>query len=299
MISIFINEEITKLEDLLIQTLSEDPLKRPRFSEIVAQLEKFPKEMPKEKEFLELFKAELNRKGGIEFQQNLFQLFESFPIFLFNADLTEAERVINDIEKLVLSKGDIDELNKMKILKGDLLMCQKKFDLAEKEYLSCNFDRNQINEEQHRIVRLAILYKAILSQKNETKNDRIQLFLENCIWNLGLFPELDDVELRQTLVYGFAIMMDKFDGENLISTQNNEIYFDDYKKEIRKQTKNKEILRKCEAFFQVLETNRSEDKKLCFTEIASFLLMNFDTEIVLTVPVANRNKEIHRKKIKK
>ena len=141
--------------------LSENPIKRPRYSEIVKQRETLPKKTPSEKEFAEMFKAELNSKKGIDFQQNLFELFESFPIFYFNDDLKEAQRIIDEIQKLILSNKNAtkDEVYKMKIFKGNLLMYQKKYELAEKEYLSCKFKKKiQINMEKHKDARLIILY---------------------------------------------------------------------------------------------------------------------------------------------
>ena len=54
-----------------------------------------------------------------------------------------------------------------------------------------------------------------------------------------------------------------------------------FKKQIIiKQTRNKEILNKCESFFKDLEKNQVGNKKLLlFSEIAGFLIMDFDAPI--------------------
>ena len=116
--------------------LSEDPKKRPRFSEIISQLKTIPNEKPDEIKFVDIFKGELNTIKGIEFQQNLFELFESFPIFYFNGDFKDAERILEEIQKLLSLKENVSSevLNKSKIFRGDIFVCQKKFDLAEQEY---------------------------------------------------------------------------------------------------------------------------------------------------------------------
>lgn len=284
------------MEDLLLQILSDDPLKRPRFSEIVSQLEKFPKEKPDEKEFVEVFKAELNSKKGIEFQQNLFQLFESFPIFYFNADLNEAERIINEIQHLLLSteNPNNDDLNQMKILSGDLLMCQKKYDLAEQKYLSCNFPKDKINEQNHKEVRLAILYKAIVIElKNKTKLEEYNLKLQNSIKNLEKQPETADSEEKygkRRELNGFEFMMDNLMGKNTMTAASKKKQdFEYFKNQIRKQTKNKEILEKLNHFFQALENNQLQKEQLSlYSEIASFLLINFDQTIAFWQQVATQ-----------
>ena len=267
--------------------LSESPIKRPRFSEIVSQLEKFPKEMPDEKGFVEVFKAELNSKKGIEFQQNLFQLFESFPIFYFNTDLNEAERIINEIQNLLLSNQNPnkDELNQMKILNGDLLMCQKKYYLAEEKYLSCDFSKDKINEQKHKEVRLAILYKAIVIElTNKTKLAEYNLKLQNSIKNLEKQPETVDYEEKygkRRELNGFEFMMNNLMGKNTMATTSKKKQdFEYFKNQIRKQTKNKEILDKLNHFFQALENNQLQKEGLSlYSEIASFLLINFDQTI--------------------
>ena len=263
--------------------LSEEPIKRPRYSEIVKQLEKLPKKTPSETEFAEMFKAELNSKKGIDFQQNLFELFESFPIFYFNDDLYEAERIIDEIRKLVLSNSNAknEEVNKMKIFNGDFLMCQKKYELAEKEYLSCSFEKYQINVEKHKDVRLTTLYKLMeLDSKNSEKISMYRLKLEESISNCVKEPKNlaeNEIYTQSQELTGFKFMMGKLMGENRLSDQ---ITGEVFKNQIRKQTKNKEILKKCDQFFTTLAKNEFSKKDLMlYSDIAAFLVMDISLEI--------------------
>ena len=53
------------MDNLILKMLDDEPKKRPRFSQIVSHLDKFPKERPDESEFFELFKekTELDNEG--------------------------------------------------------------------------------------------------------------------------------------------------------------------------------------------------------------------------------------------
>ena len=76
-------------------------------------------------------------------------------------------------------------------------MCQKKYELAEKEYLSCSFEKYQINMEKHKDVRLSSLYKLmILDSKYSEKISIYSLKLEESIRNCVKEPKnLDKNEI--------------------------------------------------------------------------------------------------------
>ena len=256
---------------------------------------------------MELFKAELNSKKGIEFQQNLFDLFESFPIFYYNADLNEAERILDKIEKLLMSKENTKTLirdlseeiekrydfNKMKMMKGDLLMCQKKYDLAEKEYLSCDVTHHTISYQKHKDVRLTILYKLIVNGMNSGENlKEYNLKLQNSFLNVRSEPEFDqeeEVYTKSNYLIGFKNMMDKLIGRTSTLSKYG---FEDFVKLITRQTKNREILKNIDLFFKALKGDQLQsDESLLYCEIASFLVCNVETEIAsIDVPPTRKIK---------
>lgn len=292
------------MERLILAMLSEDPRRRPRFSEIIRQLEKLPMEKPEEREFVEIFKAELNSKKGIEFQLNLFDFFESFPIFYFNGDRNEAERIMNEIEKLVepnLDKKRI-EFKKMKILKGDLLMSQKKYDLAENEYLSCDFTIEEINELKHKDLRLTLLYKLmVIELKDKEKLIEYNLKLEEMVSNLEKEHKNyeDERYNKSSELKGFQYMIYQILGTYSVFETKKD--FETYKKQILRQSKNKEILRKNEEFFNFLEKNQflKKEELLLFTEIAGYLVLDFEMLIasfeegMKALRVKHKNKNEH------
>ena len=192
---------------------------------------------------------------------------------------------MEEIQKLLLSKKKPEkaELNKMKIFKGDLLLLQKKYDLAEKEYLSCEFDNNDQNDQNHRNVRLAVLYQLILQelQHGKTKIDKLEEFTKNLKNILENFSEkFADDENRSlkisSMILGFKFMMEKLLG---MDSSIKEINFKEYQAQILKQITNQENLQKCKDFFYCLGKDLAKAKTI-FADIGTMLVVDLETQSV-------------------
>ena len=81
----------------------------------------------------------------------------------------------------------------MKIYKGDLFVSQKKYNLAEKAYLSCDFTNEGVNKQKHKEIWLVILYKLMMvgGLLNEEKLSECNLKLQKSINDFVTEPAYD------------------------------------------------------------------------------------------------------------
>ena len=272
-------------------------MERPRFSEIVSELEKVRKEKPDEKEFITIFKAELNTKQGVEYQFDLFELDEAFKIYFYNGNVSEAEAKVDQIFTLLKEKK-IEyyrkEFLKADIYKGDILMCKKEYEMAEKQYLEClNSEGLHKTHEKHLKARLLTLYQLIMIEKDskhqptDEEFNKIMTILVEFETHVFVANSTDEalcgfLQIHQKLLKEInkGRHQSKLFKVKITDELNNE---EEYRAKMTKLLKNQEVIDDFIKFFKAVQNlvfmNRNQyDLQTNFGKVGSLLLFELEDE---------------------